>query len=298
MQEVVKQNVRRQRSSKRRRRRTRSHRAYILLVIVLVIGLAAALSMTLFFNISEIVVNNETDTPDEQIVELSGIRYQDNLIRLDTIIAAERVRANVVYAEKVTVKRHFPSTVEITVEKAVPVANITQSYGYLLVSSSNRVLEELKEDPYPGLIIISGYNPAEGSIGMVLRSEDEKRDNILKTLTSAVSECGNPLIWSLDMADQSDILVYIGNNAVFHLGSSNDAVYKLNLALDVFERLNKLNASKKYKLTMIGNNQISVLPQENIENPVTAPAWLSTLVQTTMPETTEIQTTTTSTAIE
>ncbi len=297
MQDVVKQSVKRQRSSKRRRRRTRGHRAYILLVIVLVIGLAAALSMTLFFNIKDIVVINETDTPDEQIVELSQIRYQDNLVRLDTNIAAERIRANVVYAEKVTVTRQFPSTVEIKVERAQPVANITQSYGYLLVSSSNRVLEELKEDPYPGLLIISGYNPAEGSIGMVLRSEDEKRDNILRTLTSAVSECGDPRIWSLDMADQSDILVYIGSNAVFHMGNSSDAVYKLHLAINVYEKLNLLNANKNYQLTMIGNNQISVLPLETIENPVTAPSWLSMLAETAQqpPETT---TTTTSTAIE
>ena len=246
MQDVVKQNVRRQRSSKRRRRRTRTHRAYIALVAVLVLGLAAALSMTLFFNITDIIVVNETDTPDEQIIDLSGIRYQDNLIRLDTAIAAERVRANVVYAEKVTVTRQFPSAVEIKVERAVPVANITQSYGYLLVSASNRVLEELKQDPYPGLLIISGYNPAEGSIGMVLRSEDEKRDNILRTLTSAVSECGDPRIWSVNMADQSDILVYIGSNAVFHMGNSSDAVYKLKLALNVYADLNKLNASKNY----------------------------------------------------
>ena len=297
MQDVVKQSVKRQRSSKRRRRRTRGHRAYILLVIVLVIGLAAALSMTLFFNIRDIVVINETDTPDEQIVALSQIKYHDNLVRLDTNIAAERVRANVVYAEKVTVTRQFPSTVEIKVERAVPVANITQSYGYLLVSSSNRVLEELKEDPYPGLLIISGYNPAEGSIGMVLRSEDEKRDNILKTLTAAVSECGDPRIWSLDMADQSDILVYIGSNAVFHMGNSSDAVYKFRLALNVFEKLNNLNANKNYKLTMIGNKQISVLPLETIENPVTAPSWLSMITETA-PQIAETTTTTTSTAIE
>ncbi len=297
MQDVVKQSVKRQRSSKRRRRRTRGHRAYILLVIVLVIGLAAALSMTLFFNIRDIVVINETDTPDEQIVALSQIKYHDNLVRLDTNIAAERVRANVVYAEKVTVTRQFPSTVEIKVERAVPVANITQSYGYLLVSSSNRVLEELKEDPYPGLLIISGYNPAEGSIGMVLRSEDEKRDNILKTLTAAVSECGDPRIWSLDMADQSDIMVYIGSNAVFHMGNSSDAVYKFRLALNVFEKLNNLNANKNYKLTMIGNKQISVLPLETIENPVTAPSWLSMITETA-PQSAETTTTTTSTAIE
>jgi cell division septal protein FtsQ len=199
-------------------------------------------------------------------VALSQIKYHDNLVRLDTNIAAERVRANVVYAEKVTVTRQFPSTVEIKVERAVPVANITQSYGYLLVSSSNRVLEELKEDPYPGLLIISGYNPAEGSIGMVLRSEDEKRDTILKTLTQAVSRSGNEMIWAIDMAEQSDILVYFGDNIVFNMGSSSDADYKLRLAAKTIEQL---NPEKKYRLTMIGNNQISVIADDSLTMPGT-----------------------------
>lgn len=258
MQDVVKTSVKRQRSSKRKRRRTRRHTAYILLVAVLVVGLGAALSMTLFFNVTDIVVINETDTPDDRIIELSGIRLKDNLVRLDTAIAAETVRANVVYAEKVTVTKQFPSTVQIYVEKAVPVANISQSYGYLLVSASNRVLEELKDAPREGLLVVTGYNPMEGSIGMVLRSEDEKRDNILKTLTAAVSECGNEMINTIDMADQSDIIAYFGENIVFHMGSSSDAVYKLRFASETIEQL---NPAKKYKLTMIGNNQISVLPE-------------------------------------
>lgn len=258
MQDVVKTSVQRQRSSKRKRRRTRRHTAYILLVAVLVVGIAAALSMTLFFNVTDIVVINETDTPDDRIIELSGIRLKDNLVRLDTAIAAETVRANVVYAEKVTVTKQFPSTVQIYVEKAVPVANISQSYGYLLVSASNRVLEELRDAPREGLLIVTGYNPMEGSIGMVLRSEDEKRDNILKTLTAAVAECGNEMIGTIDMADQSDIIAYFGENIVFHMGSSSDAVYKLRFAA---ETIGKLNPAKKYRLTMIGNNQISVMPE-------------------------------------
>ncbi len=266
MQDVVKTNVRRQRSSKRKRRRNRRHTAYILLVILLVLAIGGALSMTLFFNVRDIVVINETDTPDEKIIELSGIRMQDNLVRLDTAVAAETIRANVVYAEKVTVRKVFPSTAEITVQKAVPVANISQSYGYLLVSESNRVLEELKGDPREGLIIIYGYNPAEGSIGMVLRSEDEKRDTILKTLTQAVSRSGNKMIWAIDMAEQSDILVYFGDNIVFNMGSSSDADYKLRLAAKTIEQL---NPEKKYRLTMIGNNQISVIADDSLTMPGT-----------------------------
>lgn len=261
MRDVEKTSVSRHQNSKRKRRRTRRHTAYIALVAVLVIGIGIALSMTLFFNVTDIVVLNETDVPDDEIVKLSGISYQDNLVRLDGAIAAEKVRSRVAYAEKVTVRRIFPSTVEISVEKAVPVANISQSYGYLLVSASNRVLEELKEAPREGLIIITGYNPAQGTIGMVLKSEDEKRDNVLKTLTAAVSECNNDQIKSIDMTDQSDILVMFGENVEFHMGSASDAVYKLRLAAKTIEYL---TPGRKYRLTMIGNNQISEIPMDAI----------------------------------
>lgn len=293
MREVEKTSVKRQQSSKRKRRRTRRHTAYFALVAVLVIGIGIALSMTLFFNITEIVVINETDVPDADIVTLSGISYQDNLVRLDAAIAAEKVRVHVAYAEKVTVRRIFPSTVEITVEKAEPVANISQSYGYLLVSASNRVLEELKGAPREGLIIITGYNPAQGTIGMVLKSEDEKRDNVLKTLTAAVSECKNEQIVSIDMTDQSDILVQFGENVKFHMGTASDAVYKLRFAAKTIEHL---TPGREYELTMIGNNQISEIPAEMVQkkDKDSAPAVVTTAPPryTVVSRTTAISTTT------
>ena len=260
MRDVVKESVKREQSSKRQRRRKRRHRAYLALIVLLVFGIGLALSMTLFFNVTSIVVNNETDTSDEEIVTLSGIRYRDNLMRLDTRKAEKEITDAIAYAEHVRVEKKFPSTVEITVQKAKPVANISQSYGYLLVSGSNRVLEELKGAPHPDLIVITGYNPAQGTIGMYLQSEDEKRDNVLKTLTAAVEECNNSQIKAIDMTDQSNIIVQFGENYQFRMGSSADAVYKLRLAAKTIE---KLNTDKKYKLTMIGNNQISVLPQES-----------------------------------
>lgn len=263
MRDVVKESVKRHQSSKRQRRRKRRHRAYFALVILLVLGIGLALSMTLFFNVTDIVVNNETDASEEEIVALSGIAYKDNLVRLDTKSAAQRITAGIAYAENVRVEKKYPSTIEITVEKAKPVANISQSYGYLLVSGSNRVLEELKGDPMPDLIVITGYNPAQGTIGMYLQSEDEKRDNVLKTLTAAVGECNNRDIKSIDMTDQSSIIVQFGDNVEFHMGTSNDAVYKLRFAAKTIERL---NPNKKYLLTMIGNNQISVITQDSAWN--------------------------------
>ncbi|MBQ5335264.1 MAG: FtsQ-type POTRA domain-containing protein [Oscillospiraceae bacterium] len=260
MRDVVKTNVKRRQSSKRQHRRKRLNPVYFLLVVVLVIGIGAALSMTLFFNVTDIVVDNETDAANEEIVRLSGIQYQDNLVRLDTKAAEKAIADAVVYAEKVTVKKQFPSTVQITVEKAVPVANISCSYGYLLVSSSGKILEMLKDDsPREGLLLVTGYNPAVSTPGEPIQSEDQRLDSALRTMTAAVAECDSDRIVSVDLRDQSDILVEIGEHVTYHMGNSSDAVYKLRLALKAEE---EVNPQKKYRFTMIGNNQISVIPED------------------------------------
>jgi cell division septal protein FtsQ len=287
MRDVVKTNVKRQQSSKRQHRRSRLQPVYFLLVLVLVAGIGAALSTTLFFNVTDIVVDNATDAADEEIVRLSGIQYQDNLVRLDTDAAARAITAAVVYAENVTVKKKFPSTVEIKVERAVPVANISCSYGYLLVSASGRILEMLSDDaPRDGLLLVTGYNPAVSAPGEQIQSEDAHLDAALHTMTAAVAECQSDRIVSVDMRDQSDILVQIGENVTFHMGNSNEAVYKLKLALGTEEQV---NPDKKYRFTMVGNNQISVIPEETQEPLVTSPA------KTEPAETTETTSATTAT---
>ena len=283
MRDVVKTNVKRQQSSKRQHRRSRLQPVYFLLVVVLVIGIGAALSMTLFFNVTDIIVTNETNAADEEIVRLSGIHYQDNLMRLDTKAAERAITSAVVYAENVSVRKKFPSSVEIVVRKAQPVANISCSYGYLLVSSSGRILEMLDADsPREGLLMVTGYNPAVSVPGEQIQSEDERLDTALKTMTTAVAAVGSSKIMQVDLRDQSDILVQIGSHVTFHMGSSTEAVYKLRLALKAEE---EVNPSKKYRFMMVGNNQISVVPDEESRPAVT----------TAPPEITETTTTTSTT---
>lgn len=289
MRDIEATNVKRRPSSRRLHRRSRYNTLYFALAVALTIGIAIALSTTLFFNVTDIVIENETDTPNERVLELSGIAYHDNLVRLDSVIASERIRVNIPYAEKVTIKKQFPSTVRIHVEKAKPVANIHQSYGYLLVSAAGRILELRadSEGACEGLIVVDGYKAVEGNVGSKLRSEDEMLDDILKVLTEAVTACGDEQIRSVDMTDTSDILVYFGENVVFHMGSSSDAAYKLRLASQV---VREINPDKRYRFTMVGNNQISVLPEDDV--PSTVPGtYLTTPAGTTTTTTTATMTT-------
>ncbi len=255
MRDVIKTNVKRQQSSKRKHRRTRHQAVYAFLVLLLVVGVGISLSMTLFFNVTTVNVRNETDYSDEMIVELSGIQGGENLVRMDTASAAKKIAAPLVYAENVTVTKKYPTSVEITVTKSVPIANIHYSFGCLLVSASGKILETV-EKPREGLLIIEGFDPATDEPGEELQSKIPEKNGVLETLTRAVSANAQADIRSLDMTDVYAITVQYGENAVFEMGNSNDATYKLRFAAKTIEMLKN---DEGHHLTMVGNNQISVI---------------------------------------
>lgn len=259
MRDVVKTNVKRQQSSKRKHRRTRYQAGYVLLVLLLVIGVGISLSMTLFFNVTTVDIINETSYDDHEIVNLSGIRGGENLVRLDTARAEKKIADALVYAEEVSVRKKFPNHLEITVTKSVPIANITYSFGYLLVSSQGKILESV-EQPQEGLLIIEGFDPATDEPGEILQSKDPSKDGVLDTLTAAVSANPNANIHSLNMNDIYSIEVQFGEQIHFAMGSSAEASYKIRLAAKTIE---SLKTGKSYHMTMVGNNQISVISDDS-----------------------------------
>ena len=84
MKDVEKTNVERQNSRKRIRRRKRMMNVYGLVVFLLAVTVGITISYTFLFNINEIRVSGQSDMyTAEEIVEHSGIKKGDNLLRLD-----------------------------------------------------------------------------------------------------------------------------------------------------------------------------------------------------------------------
>ena len=256
MQEIEKTTVKRQQSMKRQHRRTRHNGAYILLVIGLIAGIAFTLSFTRLFNVTDVVIEDDTGTPSERLIECCGFSRGDNMMRMDTRKMARQIEDQIVYAENVYVHRDLPSTLVIHVEKAVPVANIMTDAGCLLISESGRILEILDE-PREGLIVLTGYQAEQTDLGAWLKAKDTRQDTVLKTMMNAAETVGDSRIETVDMTDPGAIIVHLGENIEFRMGSSSDAVYKLRLALGSIQQI---NPGKKYLLRMVGNNQISVVP--------------------------------------
>ena len=255
MKDVEKTSVERQNSRKRIRRRQRWTNVYGLVVILLVLTAGITISYTFLFNISEIRVAGQSDMyTAEEIVEASGIKEGDNLLRLDCKKSAQRILDELLYVETATVKRKFPSSLEITVTRCIPAFNVNYGTGTLLVSKKGKILAD-NSFITPELPIIYGLDPADKTPGKMTASENKHKNEAFEALIASIVKIGDDKIMTVDMSDEHSIMVKYKNEMIFKMGNWNDVEYKLSLAENVMNQ-DDVKGKKGY-LTMIGSNQCS-----------------------------------------
>ena len=253
MKDVEKTNAETQKSSKRLRRRKRKFNIYALVVILLVVTAGITISYTFLFNINEIKVSGESDMYSaEEIVEASGIREGDNLLRLDPSKSEQAILDKLLFVESAEVEREFPSSLEIKVTKCEPAYNISYDGGTLLVSKKGKILAD-NGFVTDGLPIIYGYEPAVTAAGKPVESSNQHKNDAFNALMSAFEkDTENPVSY-VDMNDEFSINVTYRNGIIFRMGNWNDADYKLKLAEEVMNE-DSVKGKKGY-LTMVGTHE-------------------------------------------
>ena len=253
MKDIEKTSVDRVNSRKRIRRRRRPVNAYIVIVLVLAAVMGFAASYTFLFDISEIRVSGESDMYSaEEIVEKSGIKRGDNLLRIDVEKRRDSILENLLYVETAEVVRDFPSSLEIKVTKCIPSYNVSTGSKTLVISRQGKILAE-NSFITDGLPVIYGYTPADNTLGVYISSEDNFKNDAFRSLINSIAKLNEGNISSIDMEDEHAIVVNYKNGMVFKMGNWNDAEYKLNMAATVMN--DPYVKGKKGYLTMIGSNQ-------------------------------------------
>ena len=255
MKDVEKTEVERQNSSKRLRRRKRNFNIYAVVVVLLAVTVGMTISYTFLFNINEIKVSGESDMyTAEEIVDASGIKEGDNLLRLDPKKSEQEILDKLLYVETAEVDRDFPSSLEIKVTRCVPAYNISYDNGVLLVSKKGKILAD-NGFITDGLPVIYGYEPSVKYAGKSVNSGNQHKADAFAELMASLSDDRSADIASVDMSDEFSIVVNYRNGVVFKMGNWNDVNYKLGLASNVMEE-DSVKGKKGY-LTMIGANQCS-----------------------------------------
>lgn len=119
--------------------------AFILITLVWTLGSEAyeVFATATFFKLERIEVPRLRKLSRDEIVNLSGAKLGDSLLKLDLEHVAEQLEKNP-WVEKLKVRRRFPGTLSIEITERVPVAVINMGYLYY-VDAKGDIFKPLTE---------------------------------------------------------------------------------------------------------------------------------------------------------
>ena len=220
---------------RRRKKKKRNYSLYYIIVAVFLIVAGVTLSLTVFFNIETIQV---TGSSIYTLADLDGVldaKPGDNLLRLNTKSLSETVLQNFKKADKVEVKRVFPTTLLVEIEDGVPQTQLYYESRYYTLSQRGRVLD-IAEQSVPNVPVVIGPKPEDAQIGSYidLVLENEEKD-WLKILFKELKESGLNDISVVDISSTISLKLYYQNRIEIKLGSFSELDTKLAMVKAVFD---------------------------------------------------------------
>lgn len=135
---------------KKKRRKKKIRFVFFGLLFILMILTLGILSVTVFFNAEEIIVEGNTRYTAKELLEQGELSVGQNLFRLDKFKTIEKMQ-EFPYVKDVEIDRKLPNTLVVKVIENQPVVWVSAPGGAALLNEEYRVLEvlEVSEDRLP-----------------------------------------------------------------------------------------------------------------------------------------------------
>ncbi len=263
----------------KRRRRHGNYVIYYIMLAVVAFIIFAILSVTVLFNAEGIEVEGETVYSDEEIIEASGFKGDENLIRLSTLGVDKKILNKLVSLDSVEVKKEFfPPRIKIVVTPAEPMANFYYAGKNYVISHVGRVMQI--ESSAADCMEIIGYQPGDNVvIGDYITAANPEHDELVKTINAMLEEKELDNITKLDISDSLSIKMTYDDRVVITLGNILQLDEKLTIVKELVTNPEYIGPADKVALNVSN-------PEKVVERPITP---LITAVSTTadVPETDE-----------
>ena len=199
---------------KRTRRRTIVSVGVSLLVLA---GIAAAMPFTPMMPVHGVNVDGNAALTPEQVEELTGIVPETPMGRVDVRAAAEGVAANP-WVKSATVKRDWPSSIQVDVEEYTAVAFVALEDGAHLIDAEGK--DFLVADPPPGAMELVGPG-----------IEDEEGKRAAVEIAASISEKARGQVEALDARGPYEYVLRLREGRTVVWGAAEDNANKA-LALE------------------------------------------------------------------
>ncbi len=233
-----KPNMEPEQQERKKQRKARKRKAMTPFYIILSLFIAAGaiyLCLSLLFNVEKITIIGNTIYDESELIKTSGIGKGDNLFKIDTEYAENKLYSVYNYIEAAEVKRSFPNGVKIIITEAIPFAAVEEADGYTLISTGGKVLERsLDEVPY-GKITVRGFSTVTNT------EEDAKRIKLLQNIMDVMQKFDMKKYNLIDLTDTLEITMIYNDRVRVEIGNELELEYKLQFINEIIK--NKLPES-------------------------------------------------------
>ncbi len=222
-------------SARRRKKRKKNYILYYIILFLFIIVAGIILSLTVFFNIETINVEGSSRYTAEEIIEKSGLQTGDNLFRISTGDASERIISGFEYIDNVKIRRSFPNKLTIAVTEAKPVMSLSSGTSYYLVSDAGRILESGLAGPKENTFVVTGVDLNGYKNGDFISTDTSPEMETLHTINDICEEMSLAGLTRVDLNSIVDIRLYINDRIRVDIGSVTDLKYKLTFAREIID---------------------------------------------------------------
>ena len=202
-----------------RQRRRRGKYGWIAVLSVILIATLCVLSLTVLFPIEQINVVGVSVYPAENVIEFSGIKQDDNLLRFSSKKVSEKIEKGLPFIGKCTVERELPGTVILSVEPTFEKYCISADFGWVTVNEELKVLNIHNAQP-DGITAILGVALSAATPGERVVFADQSQNEILSEIVQKFDKAGLN-IQKINMMDPVKINLFVENRFLVSLGSTN-----------------------------------------------------------------------------
>jgi cell division protein FtsQ len=238
-----------------------------------VVIIFAALSVTVVFNVREVVIKGESIYSDDEIIEAGNIEVGMNLIRFGksgSVQAQSDIMDSLTHLDSVTVERSYPSAITITVESAERAFSVYSDETHFEISGKGRVINSsLKR---PAGLVVTGLFPSEDSMSEMVKIGDSIKcvDNagvIDSDKTDLVFQIDDLIekheldeISRVDIVDRFDIRMFNGEDerVEVKLGAPTQLDEKFAIAAKIIK--DEIAPEEKGVLRITGSRRASFNP--------------------------------------
>ncbi len=227
-----------------KRRRKRNYILYYILLLFFVVISSITLSVTVFFNINDIVISGIYNYQSQDIVNASEIKNGDNLFRININDIKGNILNKLHYIDKVEIKKVLPDKIKIDIVESSPVFFVKKSENeYIHISDIGRIIETSSNSIVDNGILVKGLDLENAFIGEFLFNRDNETVKILKTLYSEIKLLEIGKITEINIDNIYDLKIMFDDKIQLVIGDMKDISYKLELSFYIIE--NKLGQNEK-----------------------------------------------------